>query len=152
MSCYVDTGFIVSLHSRDANSDLAKARMKSHGVPMAWTWLHEMEFRNAIRLQVFRKQLDLQDMAQIFHRQSLGLENGVYFSTSPALAEVNREVERLSGLHTKILGTRTLDILHVAHALVLGIQEFLTFDRRQADLAKAAGLKVPALLTGAAGA
>ncbi len=149
MSCYADTGFIVSLHSRDANSDLAKARMKSHGVPMVWTWLHEMEFRNAIRLQVFRKQLDPQDIAQILHRQSLGLENGVYLPISPAIAEVNREVERLSGLYTKNLGTRTLDILHVSHALVLGIREFLTFDRRQADLAKAAGLKVPVLLAGA---
>lgn len=110
---------------------------------MAWTWLHEMEFRNAIRLQAFRKQIDPQDVAQIIHNQALGLENGVYFSAMPALAEVNREVERLSGLHTQTLGTRTLDILHVAHAVVLGIKEFLTFDHRQAALAKAAGLKVP---------
>jgi predicted nucleic acid-binding protein len=145
MKCYADTGFLVSLHSADANSVPAKARMKSHGVPMAWTWLHEMEFRNAIRLQAFRKQLDPQDVAQILHNQALGLENGVYFPAAPALAEVNREVERLSGLHTQILGTRTLDILHVAQASVLGTKEFLTFDHRQAALAKAAGLKVSSL-------
>ncbi len=145
MKCYADTGFLVSLHSSDANSAAAKARMKSHGVAMAWTWLHEMEFRNAIRLQAFRKQLDPSDVAGILHKQALGLENGVYFSAAPALAEVNREAERLSGLHTEIIGTRTLDILHVAHATVLGIKEFLTFDHRQAMLAKAAGLNVPKL-------
>lgn len=119
--------------------------MKSHGSPMAWTWLHEMEFRNAIRLQAFRKQIDATDVAGIHHKQALGLENGVYFPAAPALAEVNREAERLSAAHTIIVGTRTLDILHVAQATVMGIKEFLTFDIRQATLAKAAGLKVPKL-------
>jgi predicted nucleic acid-binding protein len=104
-----------------------------------------MEFRNAIRLQSFRKQLDPIDVKGILHKQALGLENGVYFPAAPALAEVNREAERLSELHTEIIGTRTLDILHVAQATVLGIKEFLTFDLRQAALAKAAGLKVPKL-------
>lgn len=145
MKCYADTGFLVSLHSSDANSVPARARMKTHGVPMAWTWLHEMEFRNAIRLQAFCKQLDPIDVAGILHLQALGLENGVYFPAAPALAEVNREAERLSGLYTKVIGTRTLDILHVAQATILGIKEFLTFDARQAALAKAAGLKVPKL-------
>jgi hypothetical protein len=55
------------------------------------------------------------------------------------------EAERLSALHSETLGTRSLDILHVAAALVLGSSEFLTFDARQAALAKAAGLKVPVL-------
>lgn len=145
MKCYADTGFLVSLHSSDANSAPAKAWMRSHGVPMAWTWLHEMEFRNAIRLQVFRKQLDPIHLAGILHKQALGLDNGVYFSAAPALAEVNREVERLGASHTAMIGTRTLDILHVAQASVLGIRDFLTFDTRQAALAKAAGLKVPKL-------
>lgn len=145
MTCYADTGFLVSLHTIDANSEAAKGRMKSHGAPMIWTWLHEMEFRNAIRLQVFCKQLDPMAVRIFLHNQSLGLENGIYVSASPALAEVNREVERLSQLHTQIIGTRTLDILHVAQASVLGISEFLTFDIRQASLAKAAGLHVPIL-------
>ena len=52
---------------------------------------------------------------------------------------------RLSALHSEILGTRSLDVLHVACALVLGGNDFLTFDHRQGALAKAAGLKVPAL-------
>jgi len=48
-------------------------------------------------------------------------------------------------MYTLKHGTRSLDILHVSHALVLGIGEFLTFDVRQMALAKAAGLKVPKL-------
>lgn len=145
MKAYADTAFLVSLHSADANSEPAKMRMKHHGMPMAWTWLHELEFRNAIRLQAFRKQISHEDMKMILHKQALGSDNGVYFNAAPALVEVNRVAEKLNDLHTTIIGTRSLDILHVAHAVVLGINEFLTFDARQAKIAKAAGLKVPKL-------
>ena len=36
----------------------------------------------------------------------------------------------------------TLDTLHVASALQLGAERFFTFDERQANLARAVGLKV----------
>jgi predicted nucleic acid-binding protein len=49
--------------------------------------------------------------------------------------------ERLSARYSEKLGTRSLDILHVAGAVVLGATSFLTFDRRQATLARASGLK-----------
>ncbi len=39
------------------------------------------------------------------------------------------------------LGCRSLDVLHVASALKLGFRNFLTFDRRQQQLAKTAGLR-----------
>jgi predicted nucleic acid-binding protein len=58
------------------------------------------------------------------------------------MGEVVREAERLSALHSEKLGTRSLDILHVAAALVLGAAEFHSFDGRQAALARAAGLRV----------
>ncbi len=38
--------------------------------------------------------------------------------------------------------SRTLDIMHVAMALVIGAKEFVTFDGRQGALAKQAGLTV----------
>ena len=40
------------------------------------------------------------------------------------------------------LGCRTLDIIHVAAALVIGAKEFVTFDGRQAAMARKAGLTV----------
>ena len=48
----------------------------------------------------------------------------------------------LSRTHTAKLGTRALDVLHVASALVLGCRRFVTYDDRQAALARAAGLRV----------
>ncbi|MBI4625293.1 MAG: PIN domain-containing protein [Verrucomicrobia bacterium] len=52
------------------------------------------------------------------------------------------EAESLSKAHTVQLNVRTLDLLHVAAARLLGAREFWTFDRRQRALAHAAGLKV----------
>lgn len=54
---------------------------------------------------------------------------------------LNRAAE-LSQAHTPTLGTRSLDVLHVACALELKLRHFLTFDARQQKLATAAGLKL----------
>ena len=56
-------------------------------------------------------------------------------------AALNRAGE-LSRKHTSKLGTRALDVLHVACALELKLRHFLTFDDRQAKLATATGLKL----------
>ena len=56
--------------------------------------------------------------------------------------EVYSMAEKLSAQHTMSGGHRTLDVLHVATALHLKADEFLTFDLNQAALARAAGLKV----------
>jgi predicted nucleic acid-binding protein len=48
----------------------------------------------------------------------------------------------LSREHTQNLGTRSLDVLHVASALELGLKRFVTFDSRQGQLAIAVGLKL----------
>jgi hypothetical protein len=48
----------------------------------------------------------------------------------------------LSRAHTPALGTRTLDVLHVASAVVLECRTFVTYDDRQAALAKAVGLRL----------
>jgi predicted nucleic acid-binding protein len=144
MRAYADTSFLVSVHCRDENTARAIARMKSQAFPLAWTWLHELEFRNAIRLRVFRREILDSEAAGVFEKVRKRTEEGIYqvAAVSSAAAE---EAERLGALFTRKLGTRSLDILHVSHALVLGIREFLTFDTRQAALAKAAGLKVPGL-------
>jgi predicted nucleic acid-binding protein len=55
-------------------------------------------------------------------------------------AALNRAAE-LGQRHTPKLGTRSLDVLHVACALELNSRYFLTFDQRQRMLASAVGLK-----------
>ena len=50
--------------------------------------------------------------------------------------------EALSDQHTPTLGTRMLDVLHVAIALLLKPEAFYSFDERQRRLAQANGLRV----------
>ena len=48
----------------------------------------------------------------------------------------------LSDRHAETIGCRTLDLVHVAVALSLGVKTFLTFDERQRAVAKLEGLTV----------
>ena len=48
----------------------------------------------------------------------------------------------LSDRHSEMIGCRTLDLLHVAAALSLGVKTFVTFDERQRAVAKLEGLTV----------
>jgi predicted nucleic acid-binding protein len=59
------------------------------------------------------------------------------------LADVMDEAKRLSATHTLSGGHRGFDILHVATALIVKGQRFLTFDANQKRLAEAEGLAVP---------
>jgi hypothetical protein len=140
---YADTGWICSLYTPDANSASAISRMRRVVLPLPFTWLHQLEFRNALRLRVFRKELTIPQRDASLNAMLGDLAGGIFVQTPVALPDVMTEGERLSAIYSESLGTRTLDILHVASAVVLGIKQFLIFDHRQAALAKAAGLKVP---------
>jgi hypothetical protein len=48
----------------------------------------------------------------------------------------------LSRTHTRVMGTRSLDVLHVSCALELGLRHFLSSDHRQQELAMKVGLKL----------
>lgn len=145
MNPYADTGFLCSVYTPDANTTKALAAMQRLKEPLAFTWLHQLEFRNALRLRVFRKEISTKQRDASLNYLLADFENQILEHRSPALSETMTEAERLSALHSEKIGTRSLDILHVAAALVLGTPVFLTFDKRQAALAKAAGLKVKAL-------
>lgn len=145
MSGYADTGFLCSLYAPDAHTRRVVARMRRQTLPLPFTWLHQLELRNALRLRVFRREITIAQSEASLDMMLTDLAAGVLAVASPALTEVMTEAERLSAGHSAKLGTRSLDILHVASALVLGAASFLTLDRRQGALARASGLKVPSV-------
>ncbi len=140
---YADTGFICSLYAPDANTEDACKLMDGQVAPIAFSWLNQVEFRNAIRLRVFRKEISTIQRDYSLNSLLADLNAGVFENREPAHSTVLIESERLSARHSEKLGTRSLDVLHVAMALSLGCGRFLSFDRRQVKLAKAAGLAVP---------
>jgi predicted nucleic acid-binding protein len=145
MTSYTDTGFLCSLYAPDPHTRRAVARMTHQPLPIPVIWLHQLEFRNALRLRVFRKEITPAQRDASLNMMLSDLAAGLLIHAEPHLTDLTIEAERLSALHSETLGTRSLDILHVAAALVLGLSEFLTFDVRQQALAKAVGLQVPAL-------
>ena len=144
MTAYADTGFLCSLYAPDAHTARAIVRMRRQALPLPFTWLHQLELRNALRLRVFRREITRVQRDASLNAVLADLAAGVLAPVAIDHTGVMTEAERLSALHSERLGTRSLDILHVAAALVLGQARFLTFDRRQRALALAAGLHAPA--------
>ncbi len=96
----------------------------------------------AWHLKVFRREIDLATVGQALVDLESDIEAGVWVPPGYDLADVHSRAEILARRHAATLGTRTLDILHVAAAMLVGARTFVTGDRRQASLADAAGLEV----------
>jgi len=116
--------------------------MSEAKLPVLMTSLGELELVNAVQLRRFRRELELREAraaSTLFRRD---LESGIFVvkSLSPAVFEAAKQLTRR---RTALLGVRTLDILHVASALVFESDAFYTFDNSQRMLAKAEGLQTP---------
>lgn len=143
MKVYADTGLLCSVYAPDSHTAAAIARLGRATQALPIVWLHQLELRNALRLRVFRKEITAVQKEASLNLFLSDLAGGLLVGASPDLGDITREAERLSATYSEKLGARSLDILHVSAALVLGVREFWTYDLRQAALAKAAGLRVP---------
>lgn len=100
------------------------------------------EVVNGICRATFAGQLGEAEMLEALDEVEADFADGrLYQADLLWRAALNRAGE-LSRKHTPRLGTRALDVLHVACALELKLRHFLTFDDRQAKLATATGLKL----------
>ncbi|HMD32237.1 MAG TPA: type II toxin-antitoxin system VapC family toxin [Candidatus Acidoferrales bacterium] len=140
MSGYADTSFLASLYLPDANSPQAAGVMKRARLPILLTALGEVELTNALYLRVFRRELGAEQVhaAQAMFRGDVA--EGI-FQLKPLSRGVFEKAMLLSRKQTPRLGTRALDVLHVAAALVHQAETFYTFDRNQAKLAEGEGLQ-----------
>lgn len=109
------------------------------------THLHRVELTTAWHLKVFRREIRLETVVHALGDLEADVDAGVWEMPGHDLADVCAHAETLARRHAAIIGTRTLDILHVAAAACLGAETFVTGDRRQASLAEASGLKVTRL-------
>jgi predicted nucleic acid-binding protein len=142
VSIYTDTSVLFSLYVTDANSPRADAWRQANPVPIGFTGFHRIELRNALSLAVFQQRLTTAEALAAWQEVQQDLASGLLVAKPDLWGKLVREAESLAEHHTPVLGPRSLDVLHVAAALVLGATEFCTFDTRQAKLAKAAGLLV----------
>jgi predicted nucleic acid-binding protein len=142
MVAYADTSFLVSLYGQDANSGPAQELAAASAVPFAFTPLLRHEARNAVRLALFRQEITGDECRAVIAAIDADVRAGVLMAIPCAWEEVYARGEAFSAAHTNELGTRASDLLHVASAVVLGVELFLTFDLRQKALAEKVGLVV----------
>ena len=141
MTAYADTSLLLSLYVQDGNSPAAISRVQDHRPVLLLTPWGEAEFANAVELRIFFRQWTAREAHAVWDRFFEHLRAGVLQAADPP-PNLSELVRLLARRHTSKLGIRTLDIVHVASALLLKPEVFYTFDRRQAKLARAEGLRV----------
>jgi predicted nucleic acid-binding protein len=139
---YPDSSFLVSLHRADSFHDPACAFMIKNVLSLAFTPLHRIEVRNALRNAVAGGDMKPAECALAFRQIEEDLRDGLLIHTPVNWTNVFRHADELSEKYAVTNGQHTMDLLHVASALECGATTFLSFDTRQRKLAKAAGLKV----------
>ncbi|TLD71122.1 type II toxin-antitoxin system VapC family toxin [Phragmitibacter flavus] len=142
MSVCADTGFIVKLYLKEANSPQALALLASLSPPIFVTTWHVLEVSNAIQRAVFVGGITPAQASQLLSIFDSDLRNGVFNLVEIDHDAVLELARRLTLNHTPVIGTRSLDVLHVASAIELEATDFVSFDQRQRDAAKAEGLNI----------
>ena len=142
MNSYADTSFLVSLYGRDVNSRAAIALAQAHRPVFMVTPFGETEFTSIVYAVAARpKGWTVREARAIEENFTYDLQTGVWrWEELPP--ETWARARELARRYAPSLASRALDALHVASALALAADDFYTFDRDQAKLARAAGLPV----------
>lgn len=155
MRAYADSSFILRLVTGESGTEEAVAEYRRRGRPrLFYLPLHALEVENAIRQRAFheRRVQPAGERARIKQERDAALSRLLQYRERGALVDAPLDFEsalersrELSTRHTDRLGARAIDLLHVASALLLESEVFLTFDKRQQGLATAEGLAVSCL-------
>ena len=132
---YADSSFFFSYYASDTSSPRADAWRLKHPAPLPFSSLNRLELRNALELAVFQKRISAKESVEAWQTVESDLHDGLLIPTPLLFADVFREAELLAANHTAQVGTRSLDLLHIAAARLLGVAELVTFDQRQVTLA-----------------
>ena len=152
MRVYADSSFIVRLLFASTENLSAKATFHRLGRPsMFYLPLHELEVCNGILQRAFHDEQSggraaRAEAARVKATSLARVEKMVarkgLLRIAPNWERATKIAVELTFKHTEAIGARSLDILHVAFALMAEAELFITCDRRQAALAKREGLKL----------
>jgi predicted nucleic acid-binding protein len=139
---YVDPSALARLYIHQAGSrDISAWRARLVGA-LPVTHHGRTEVINAICRVAFLGHLDQDGTAEALSDFAGDFASGRLVQADILWRVALNQAAKLSQKHTPKLGTRSLDVLHVACALELKLPHFLTFDERQQQLAAAVGLKL----------
>lgn len=146
MNAYIDSAIFVKAFVLEEDSASAVALLERIGEPFAYSHLHEIEVPNAIRLKQFRREITKAQATAAIRIFKAEVDAGRFARIDYDLGTVFMRAEALSVKFSGEIGTRSLDLWHVAAALEAGCNTFASYDTRQRHAAELSKLEViPAL-------
>jgi predicted nucleic acid-binding protein len=139
---YADTGVMLKASVLEGYSEAAISILEALGEGLFYSHFHAIEIPNAIRLKRFRGEITKAQETASIRAFLSDIESGVLTRCDYNLSEVFLLAERLSGEHSAVIGSRSLDLLHIAAAIKSGATHFVSFDHRQRRVATLSGLDV----------
>jgi predicted nucleic acid-binding protein len=139
---YADPSALRCLYLHDDRSRAFCAWRRRLRGPLPVTRHGYAELVNAIALAAFRGDVTREVAEGAIADLDADLASGRLRLVDLAWRRALDTAAGLSRRHTPSIGTRSLDVLHVACALALGMAVFVTYDGRQAKLAMAVGLRL----------
>ena len=140
---FADSSFLVSLYlPNDRFSAAARAIAISFRDAVAYPLLVELEFTNTIWRAVGENRIPVRSATSLFDAVDRDLDKGFLVRRGLDAVAQYRNAMKLSTEYAARYLTRTLDVLHVAAALLLEAKTLASFDDRQRRLAASVGLQL----------
>lgn len=139
---YADPSALSRLYlHQEGSKEVTGWRAKLKG-PLLVTHHGHTELVNGICRANFNTNITLNEMNEILAEIEGDFACGLLIHADLLWRATLNRAMKLSRQFTPSLGTRTLDVLHVASALELKMRHFFTYDSKQQLLARAADLKI----------
>ncbi len=142
MSSTADSSLVVALYLQEGDSARADAACSAVPPPLLLTDWHRVEIANAFQRAVKNGRVTALQAAQLWQDFTADVTAGRFEIVAIDHAAVLARTLELTQKHTATLGTRSLDLIHLASALEMGASDFLSFDHRQRQAGSAEGLSV----------
>ena len=140
---YADSGFVVSLYlTTEGTSAQARKEVKRASKPILLSPLSLLGIRNSLNFGINRGEITSAQRDAVLAEINTQIETGFFRLVDASQSSIHAKAQELSDKHTRAVATRSLDLMHIAAALLSGARTFLTFDKRQAKAAAAEGLLV----------
>lgn len=142
MKAFADAGFLASFFLQETTSLAAEKALSGQDEPVPLIPLTMLELRNTLNLAIVRRRISEAERQALWLRLEGYIAAGTFVKTTIPSGELHRKARELSDRYTPRLATRSLDLLHVAAAVLLNAKLFLSFDERQRQAARGEGLKL----------
>jgi len=138
---YCDSSFLTSLYvTTDVFNPQARKETARFTKAIPYTLLNEIELLNVLHRGIGAGSLDQTSHDAIIREIDADEAEGLLKRAALNQIKLYDKARELSKKHTPSLACRSLDILQVASALILGAGKFASFDHRQRLLAGVVGL------------